>query len=64
MLKDPPVEAVNETPATVALKERRLVLGGGANGIIRSVRRSAALLPGPPGSPDVPIISFGRVHDA
>jgi hypothetical protein len=43
--KDPPIEGVNETPTTVALKERRFVFGGGVSGIARSVRARMALLP-------------------
>ena len=46
--KDPPVEGVMETPATVALKERTFVFAGAAKGMARSVRASVALLL-PPG---------------
>ena len=46
--KEPPVEEVMETPATVVLKERRFVFGGAVKGVARSVRARVALLP-PPG---------------
>ena len=48
-LRDPPAEGVKETPVMVALKERRLVVGGGIKGMVRSVSASVALSPGPLG---------------
>ena len=60
-LMDPPVSGINETPATIVRKERRLVFAGAGEAATRSVRIRAPLLTWP--VPD-PFDLLGPLHDS